>query len=118
MRVIVAWFSAKDFEATKKFYTDVLGLKQIFGADGWAEFAEARGETTIGLAAHPPAGREPGATVVVQVGDIEAERKRLEARGVKFEGKTEEIPGVVKIATFRDPSANRLQLAQVLMPQS
>ena len=41
-------------------------------------------------------------------------RKRLQATGVQFEGKTEEIPGVVKLATFRDPSGNRLQLCQVL----
>ncbi len=118
MKVTVSWFSTKDFEATKKFYTDVLGLKQIFGTNGWAEFAEARGDTTIGLAANPQAGKEPGATIVLKVDDIEAERRRLEARGVKFEGKTEEVPGIVKLATFRDPSANRLQLAQVLMPQA
>jgi predicted enzyme related to lactoylglutathione lyase len=49
------------------------------------------------------------------VDDIERERKRLESGGVKFEGKTEEIPGMVKLATFRDPSGNRLQLCQVLM---
>ncbi len=52
---------------------------------------------------------------VLQVPDIEGERKRLESRGVSFEGKTEEIPGIVKLATFRDPSGNRLQLCQVLM---
>jgi len=49
------------------------------------------------------------------VEDIEQERKRLETAGVKFEGKIEEIPGIVRIATFRDPSGNRLQLAQPLM---
>ena len=117
MKVTVSWFSAKDFNETKKFYTDVLGLKKIFDTGDWAEFAEAKGDPTIGLAANPHAGKEAGATVVLQVNDIEAERKRLEGRGVKFEGKTEEIPGVVKLATFRDPSANRLQLAQLLMPQ-
>ena len=118
MKVTVSWFSAKDFDETKKFYTDVLGLSTIFETNGWAEFAEARGITSIGLAANPHAGKEPGATVVLEVKDIDAERKRLEARGVKFEGKTEEIPGIVRLATFRDPSANRLQLAQSLMPRS
>src|ERR1700751_676450 len=118
MKVTVSWFSTNDFEATKNFYSDVLGLKEIFGAPGWAEFAEGKGETTIGLAANPHAGKEPGATIVLQVTDIDAERKRLEARGVKFEGKTEEVPGIVKLATFRDPSANRLQLAQSLVAHS
>lgn len=64
---------------------------------------------------NPHAGKEPGATVVLQVGDIEYERKRLETAGVQFEGEIEEIPGIVKLATFRDPAGNRLQLAQPLM---
>jgi CreA protein len=117
MKVTVSWFSVNDFEQTKKFYSDVLGLKEIFATQGWAEFAEAKGDVSIGLAADPRAGKEPGATIVLQVADIEAERRRLEARGVKFEGKTEEVPGIVKLATFRDPSHNRLQLAQPLMAQ-
>jgi CreA protein len=117
MKVTVSWFSTQDFEKTKKFYSDVLGLNEIFSTQGWAEFAGSRDEASIGLAANPQAGKEQGATVVLQVADIESERKRLEARGVKFEGKTEEIPGIVKLATFRDPSLNRLQLAQPLMPQ-
>ena len=117
MKVTVSWFSVNDFEQTKEFYSDVLGLKEIFATQGWAEFAEAKGDVSIGLAADPRAGKEPGATIVLQVADIEAERRRLEARGVKFEGKTEEVAGIVKLATFRDPSHNRLQLAQPLMAQ-
>jgi catechol 2,3-dioxygenase-like lactoylglutathione lyase family enzyme len=41
MKVTVPWFSVNDFEQTKKFYSDVLGLKEIFATQGWAEFAEA-----------------------------------------------------------------------------
>jgi CreA protein len=117
MKVTVSWFSAQDFDQTRKFYSEVLGLTQVFGATDWAEFAEKKGDPTIGLSANPRAGKEPGATIVLQVADIEAERKRLEARGVQFEGKTEEVPGIVKLATFRDPSHNRLQLAQPLMAE-
>jgi CreA protein len=118
MRVTVSWFSAGDFEQAKKFYGEVLGLKKTFELQSWAEFAGAAGQASIGIAGNPRTGGEPGATVVLEVEDIEAERKRLEARGVKFEGQTEEIPGVVKLATFRDPAANRLQLAQSLMPRA
>src|ERR1700740_2873078 len=73
-KVTVSWFSAKDFDETKKFYTDVLGLNTFLETKGWAEFAEARGITSIGLAANPHAGKEPGATVVLEVKDIDAER--------------------------------------------
>lgn len=115
MKVTVSWYSVKDFEATKAFYANVLGLKKTFEMQQWAEFAGAEGESSIGLAANPHSGSEPGATVVLRVENIDAERKRLEAKGVKFEGKTEEIAGVVKLATFRDPAGNRLQICQQLM---
>ncbi|MFZ0882001.1 MAG: VOC family protein [Candidatus Acidiferrales bacterium] len=115
MKVKVSWFGVDDFEGAKKFYGQVLGLKKTFEAQQWAEFAGGEGEESIGIAANPHAGKEPGATVVLDVNDIERERKRLESAGVKFEGKTEEIPGIVRLATFRDPDGNRLQLAQALM---
>jgi predicted enzyme related to lactoylglutathione lyase len=115
MKVRLSWFSVNDFEGAKKFYGSVLGLKKTFEAPQWAEFAGGEGEETIGLAVNPHAGKEPGATIVLQVEDIEVEHKRLETAGVKFEGKIEEIPGVVRLATFRDPAGNRLQLAQPLM---
>ena len=115
MKVMVSWFSVNDFEGAKKFYGNVLGLKKTFEAQQWAEFAGAEGEESIGVAVKPRAGKEPGATIVLRVEDIERERNRLETAGVKFEGRIEEIPGIVKLATFRDPSGNRLQLAQPLM---
>jgi CreA protein len=115
MKLTVSWFGVDDFEQAKKFYGDVLGMKKTFEMQTWAEFVGAEGEASIGVAQNPPVGREPGATIVLKVDDIQAERKRLENKGVKFEGKTEEIPGVVKLATFRDPSGNRLQLAQQLI---
>jgi predicted enzyme related to lactoylglutathione lyase len=115
MKVKVSWFGVDDFESAKKFYGQVLGLKKTFEAQEWAEFAGAEGQESIGIAANPRAGKEPGATVVLDVNDIEREQKRLESAGVKFEGKTEEIPGIVRLATFRDPHGNRLQLAQALM---
>jgi predicted enzyme related to lactoylglutathione lyase len=115
MKVRLSWFSVNDLESAKKFYGNVLGLKKTFEAPQWAEFAGAEGQESIGVAVQPHAGKEPGATIVLQVEDIERERKRLETAGVKFEGKIEEIPGIVKLTTFRDPSGNRLQLSQELM---
>lgn len=117
MQVTVSWFSVKDFDQAKKFYGQTLGLRKVLEMPGWVEFAGAKGEAAIGLATQPYAGSEPGGTVVLRVDNIESERKRLEASGVKFEGKIEEIPGMVKLATFRDPSGNRLQLCQALMQQ-
>ena len=100
-----------DAERATNFYESVLGLKKSFEMDGWAEFnGGGNDEAAIGISNGQHTPKEHGATIVLRVDDIERERKRLEATGVKFEGKTEEIPGMVKLAIFRDPSGNRLQL--------
>ncbi|MGH9746516.1 MAG: VOC family protein [Candidatus Acidiferrales bacterium] len=116
MKMSVAWFSVNDFEQAKKFYGGVLGLKKAFEMDGWAEFSGGSpDEAAIGISNGQHTAKEHGATIVLRVDDIERERKRLESTGVEFEGQTEEIPGMVKLAIFRDPSGNRMQLCQVLM---
>jgi predicted enzyme related to lactoylglutathione lyase len=115
MKMMVAWYAVKDFEVSKKFYSETLGMTTTFEMPGWCEFASGPGEASVGLSAQgePGAG---GATVVLGVDDVEASRKALQAKGVQFLGGIEEIPGVVKIATFADPSGNRLQLCQTLLP--
>lgn len=52
---------------------------------------------------------------MLRVDDLERAKKELSEQGVTFEGEVEEYPGVVRIATFRDPSGNSLQLAQTLL---
>src|ERR1700719_1898847 len=116
MKVTVSWFSVNDLEQSKKFYGNVLGLKKTLEVEQWAEFSGGEGEASIGLSGRQiVTSREPGATIVLRVDDIERERKRLESGGVKFQGKTEEIPGMVKLGALRDAAANRPPLCQVLM---
>lgn len=119
LQVLLAWYNVRDFDQAKKFYGDVLGLKTVFEMPGWAEFSHAQGAAAIGLAAprpDQPAGAAPaGATVVLRVDDMDAARKELSARGVKFDGAVEEIPGIVRLSTFSDPFGNRVQLAQSLV---
>jgi predicted enzyme related to lactoylglutathione lyase len=117
MKVMLSWYGVKDFEQSKKFYSEVLGLQKTTEMQGWAEFGDSKDGVTIGVNGSHMDASEAGATVVLKVENVESERKRLEGRGVKFEGKIEEVGGVVKIATFRDPSGNRLQLCQVLIQQ-
>lgn len=115
----LAWYGVKDIEAAKQFYGGVLGLKNCFEMPGWAEFGETKGTAAIGLAAPrpdaPANGQPAGATVVLGVDDMENARKVLGTRGVQFDGEIEEIPGVVRLSTFRDPFGNRIQLAQSLL---
>ena len=115
MEINVSWYLVDDLEASKKFYGEALGLKKVFEMDGWCEFGQAEGAPTIGLNQRRDDDPERGATVVLRVENLEESTKRLKAKGVKFEGEVMEVPGVVRIATFRDPSGNRLQLCQVIM---
>jgi predicted enzyme related to lactoylglutathione lyase len=117
MEVNVSWYQVKDLEAAKKFYGEVLGLKKTLDLGGWCEFSHKDGEASIGLNAMREGDEERGATVVLRVGDLARSQKELAAKGVKFEGDVHEVPGVVRIATFRDLEGNRLQLCQLLMAQ-
>jgi len=117
MQITVSWYQVSDLEAAKGFYGEVLGLKKTFEMAGWAEFSHTEGGPSIGLAQASGENRETGATVVLRVPDLDRAIREIRSKGVRFEGEIEEYPGVVRIGTFRDPSGNRLQLAQVLMAE-
>jgi len=115
---LLAWYEVTDLDKAKAFYGNVLGMEMSFEMPGWAEFNAVKNGPAIGLAlreAVPAKGG--GATVVLRVKDIQATRSELVKQGVEFEGEIEEYPGVVRLAIFRDPFGNRLQLAQELMQQ-
>ena len=117
MEISVSWYQVEDMNAAKKFYGEVLGLKKTFEMEGWCEFSHADGATSIGLNQLREGDDERGATVVLRVDDLARVQTELSGKGVKFEGEIHEVPGVVRLATFRDPSGNRLQLMQVLATQ-
>ena len=117
MEVNLSWYQVADLEKAKKFYGEVLGLKKTVEIPGWCEFSHAEGAASIGLNQMREDDHERGATVVLRVDDLARAGDDLKKKGVAFEGKVEEIPGVVRIATFRDPDGNRLQLMQVLEGQ-
>lgn len=106
-----------DFDAARRWYTEKLGFEEMYAVEevGWAEFQTPLGGATIGL--NRLEGTHPGtdsATITFGVQDIDAARAELERRGVAFDGPTNEIPGMVKLASFRDPDGNSLMLAQTL----
>ncbi len=119
LETMLSWVNVPDYAKAKQFYGEVLGLKQMFEMDGWAEFSHAQGAATVGIAGPRPdaaaAAPTPGATMVFKVDNLDKARAELGKRGVKFEAEIYEVPGVVRIATFRDPFGNPLQIAQVLM---
>ncbi len=114
---MLAWYEVTDLEKAKAFYGETLGMEMSFEMPGWAEFKADKTGPSIGLALRDSVSSGGGATIVLRVQDIHTAKADLIARGVKFDGEIEEYPGVVRLALFRDPFGNRLQLAQNLMQQ-
>ncbi len=111
--------SVKDRHASADWYRDMLGFEAIFHVDeaGWSELQTKTQNVTIGLGEHVQP--VPGNCVpVFGIADIDAARTKMEAAGVRFDGPTEVIEGMVKTATFYDLDGNALMLAQNLMVTS
>ena len=107
--------SVRDRHLSAQWYNEKLGFTLIHHIDeaGWSEMETKTTGVTLGLGEQSEPS--PGNTVpVFGVANIEVERKNLEAAGVKFDGETETVEGMVSTATFYDPDGNALMLAQDL----
>jgi ribosomal protein L16 Arg81 hydroxylase/predicted enzyme related to lactoylglutathione lyase len=106
----------RDLEISIAWYEQVLGLRLRYRLDvfGWCELATESKGVTLGLSRNPALAGSRGTTLTLGVRDLEATRRSMEARGVRFDGETQSIPGLVKLAAFLDPDGNRLLLSQSL----
>ena len=101
-----------DFDASFRFYSEVLGLPCIdrYGQMPGAEFQA--GNLTLAIMDPTAFGlefRPHGLPIALQVDDVAAARERLEAEGVDFVADTLDS-GVCHQAFFRDPAGNQLCL--------
>lgn len=107
--------SVRDRHASADWYREKLGFELLYHSDeaGWSELATKTRGVTLGLGeqAEPVPGN---AVPVFGVSDIATSREGLEAAGVKFDGETIVVEGMVSTATFYDPDGNALMLAQDL----
>ncbi len=104
-----------DLEKSIAWYEKVLGFKLMYHMKemGWCEMASPVSGVQVGLSqVEDPKVR--GVTLTWGVNDIDSARKTLEADDVRFDGLTQEIPGMVKLATFYDPDGNTYMLYQSL----
>lgn len=107
--------SVRDRHASAAWYHEKLGFSLLYHMDeaGWSELQTKTDGVTLGLGEQ--AEPAPGNTVpVFGVADIKSARDVLEGSGVKFDGETITIDGMVSTATFYDPDGNALMLAQDL----
>jgi catechol 2,3-dioxygenase-like lactoylglutathione lyase family enzyme len=120
MRIEQADFVAvpsTDWERTRAFYVDTLGLR----ADERAQAEFWVGEQCFAIWEPERMGGtfEPqrNAHIAFHVDDIDAARADLAAKGVEFHGETLDT-GVCKMAFFRDPDGNDLMLHSRYAPRT
>ena len=114
-RVDTIGIPSTDWERSREFYVDTLGLRPDPNAR--AEFWV--GDTCFAIWMPGQFGEEfvpqHNSIALLQVDDVAAARAELEAKGVKFEGET--IEGrVCLMATFFDPDGNKLTLHKRFAP--
>jgi catechol 2,3-dioxygenase-like lactoylglutathione lyase family enzyme len=112
--------AVKDLERARKFYEGTLGLKKVGEEDGEL-LAFKSGSSTLLVYRSQYAGSNKATAVTWTVGpDVEGVVRELKAKGVKFEHY--EMPGVkhegdvhvagdMKVAWFKDPDGNILNIA-------
>ncbi|HVB12128.1 MAG TPA: VOC family protein [Nitrososphaerales archaeon] len=111
--------ASKDLEASKRFYKDVIGLKQIEEADDKSKSVHFDlGNMRLTLFQTTPAKGEksaaspPGQLVYVVENSLETVQADLAKRGVKFKSKKISEDSSGKSISFGDPDGNVIILWQ------
>lgn len=112
MRQLHAFLFVTDMRRSVDFYKTVLRSQPVYQSDDWSEFRV--GQATLGLHRWG-GGAAPASTGVklfLEVDDLDAEKCRLEAAGVRLRGEIEELPNGGRLLDFEDPDGHVLQLWQ------
>jgi CreA protein len=112
--------SVLNLEKAKQWYAEVLGFQHLYTMTeiGWSELATAIPGVNIGLSQVEEHEVKGSIVLTFAVKDIAHARAQLEQHQTRFDGETQTIPGMVKLATFFDPDGNPFMLSENLMPQN
>jgi CreA protein len=112
--------SVRNLEGAKRWYSEVLGFEHLYTMTeiGWSELATAIPGVNIGLSQVEEHEVKGSVVLTFAVKDIAHARAQLERHHTKFDGETQTISGMVKLATFFDPDGNPFMLSENLMPQN
>jgi catechol-2,3-dioxygenase len=106
---------AEDLQAQRRFYRDVMGLREIEAEDDYVQFDMGDGRLFELLARDPatPEYAERRYQVGFEVDDIEAARARLVGAGLEQISEVGGGPGSVNSwVYFRDPEGNVFEITQ------
>ena len=108
--------SVRDLQASRRFYADVLGFTFLYEMTeiGWCELATPLPGVNVGLSQVEHPQTAGGAVLTFDVDDIDAARAHLEEHDVRFDGPTQDVAGMVRLATFYDLDGNAFMLSQTL----
>ncbi len=108
--------SCSDLEQSIGWYQDVLGMTLLYRMDemGWCELTSPVARVNVGLSVVEDLAVQGGATLTFGVTDIDEASVSLESQDVRFDGETQTIPEMVRLATFFDPDGNKLMFFQDL----
>jgi catechol 2,3-dioxygenase-like lactoylglutathione lyase family enzyme len=116
----VANLAVKDLDRARDFYTGTLGLEQVDN-EGEELVVLKSGDTMLNVYRSEYAGTNEATAVTWEVDDIDAEVATLKGKGIFFEHydmpglKLEgdvHIGGDMKIAWFKDPDGNILNIVE------
>lgn len=96
-----------DLEKSKRFYGDVLGLKQVYEVAGQMVFFDLGGIWLMLSRPEGEFGARPGSTLYFAVDDIQAAYAQLRERGLEFIDEPHRIADMgsyeLWMSFFRDP---------------
>lgn len=121
-RDVAANVAVRDMQVARKFYEGTLGLEPV-GSEGDELVAYRSGKSIVNVYRSKYAGTNQATALTWAVGeDVEGVVKKLKAKGVTFEhydmpGMKREgdihIGGDMKIAWFKDPDGNILNVVNI-----
>jgi catechol 2,3-dioxygenase-like lactoylglutathione lyase family enzyme len=112
-------YQVSDIKKSIEWYRNVLGFNLLYHVEemGWCEMMTELKGVNIGLSQVEKPNVGLAGKLTWGVKDIDLARKMLEGKKVRFDGPTQEIPGMVKLATFFDPDGNPMMFFQDLQGQ-
>jgi catechol 2,3-dioxygenase-like lactoylglutathione lyase family enzyme len=108
--------SIRDLEKAKDWYQKVLGFTHLYTINeiGWSEVSTTIPGVNIGLSQVEHLEIKGSVVLTFEVQDIAHARAQLEQHHVRFDGETQTIEGMVKLASFFDPDGNPYMLSETL----
>ncbi|TMB62494.1 MAG: VOC family protein [Chloroflexi bacterium] len=107
MKVDSVTFPVKDYAKSAKWYSDTLGLPEIWRMEEQKAAGLGVGDNSATINLFQESGP---AQLIMQVERVDDARKELERKGVRFDAPTRALEGIGMFAEFRDPDGNRIAL--------